>query len=176
MSKFSGRCDLFDWISGEKRTPSPQNPNILISDEMECFELFKKRTNGVIHQKQKVILDKNNVGFFLEDEKYGLDYEDGIYFYNREEFKTLKSLNTYGFYMDFEIKFDNLLDIIPYYPYIVVLGYNNPDDEKIYIDSESEINKMEKNFLACGQKAMSSFYRKTLQQHYIEVVNKYFKR
>jgi hypothetical protein len=57
MSKFSGKCDLYDHVMMEKTYPDPNNKNILVSDELECFEIFKKRTGGILCQSRKVKLD-----------------------------------------------------------------------------------------------------------------------
>ena len=56
MSKFSGKCDLYDHIMMEKTYPDSKNPNILISNELECFEIFKKRTGGKLYQHLKIEL------------------------------------------------------------------------------------------------------------------------
>lgn len=175
MSKYSGQYDLADAISMEKTYPSPQNPNILISDEMECFEIFKKRTGGVIYQSIPVELTKKNINFFLKTDKNLDKNTENEYTYYSRTFKTLKELNKFGYYIKKPIKFDTLLDIIPYYPYTIALSYCKPEGEYVVISRESRITASENESYYYGYEYSSaSYYREQLQKHYIEIVKKYY--
>lgn len=176
MSEFSGRCDLFDHISMEKMYPSSNNQNVLISDEMECFKIFKEKTKGVIYQYKTVSLSKKNIKFFLENDK-NLYFDGEKYHYFSREFKTLKSLNNYGYRFKKEIYFETLLDLIPYYPYVIAMGAFCEGNEYVVISEKSEIEMREESNLEYGIISDSlNYFRKELQNHYIEVVNKYFSK
>ena len=57
-----GKYDLYDHICMKKMYPSnPENPNgTLVSDIMECFDVFKEETGGVIHQWVKTEVNEFN--------------------------------------------------------------------------------------------------------------------
>ena len=56
MSRFSGKCDLFDHMCMEKHRTKDgsdkkedlEKASVLYSDPVECFEIFKKKTGGVL--------------------------------------------------------------------------------------------------------------------------------
>ena len=61
MSIFSGKNDLFDYISGlggwfgrDGKPVKLGEANCYYSDETLDFEEFKRQTGGVIHQRKKV--------------------------------------------------------------------------------------------------------------------------
>ena len=149
MSIWSGKCDLADHISmmkhrtkdGSDKKEDLDKARVLYSDDMECFEIFKKRTGGVIYQQVKLELTKFNIDKEIEInehlEKFVNENGKTIYKYYGQEFKTLKSLNKYGYYIKKEIHFQTLLDIIPYYPYIVTICCSNEGKETVVISSES---------------------------------------
>lgn len=193
MSRFSGKSDLADTIFMQKMYPidsnNPHSP--LISDEMECFNIFKEKTKGVIHQHFKLELNEMNIDKEIEIvnnprmlSKKEIPWEDGkehrtkkyVYIYWDKEYNSLKELNKKGYYSTKKIKFDTLLDIIPYYPYLV--SFMSSDDETMFvvISVESYVEHSYEEFRKFGSEpSMYDFYRKELQNHYIEVVNTYFK-
>ena len=191
MSCFSGKCDLYDHMMMEKMYPKKDNPNILESDEFECFEIFKKRTNGIIYQHKKVEVTELNQHFieskcnFLElilHEEIIPDArcKEGIrlkswytYKYANVEYKNLKELNKKGVYVSLPIKFDTILDLIPYYPYIISCCASSPEGETIYISKKSYIDEQIDSYLKTGRSLdFLNHYKKELQNHYIEIVKR----
>ncbi len=144
MSKFSGKCDLYDHISMLKTYPDPENSNRLISNFDECFEIFKKRTNGVIYKNVKVELTKYNVDKFIAIDKLLSKKvnEKGktIYVYWNKEYKTLKTLNKKGYTATMPIYFNSLYDIAEYLPCTIATGGISKESEYIVIGS-SEVEK-----------------------------------
>lgn len=58
MSRLSGVCDLYDYILSEKMY---DHEGYFTSDLLECFEIFRQKTEGVIYQHYQVKhIDKNN--------------------------------------------------------------------------------------------------------------------
>lgn len=203
MSRFSGKCDLYDHIAGQggwyDENGNPVkigDPNVrcLYSDEMQDFLAFKKATGGVIHQHKVMkvdpwnyeevtkltngnfqaiphvekIPDKRAKGGFREKTTY-------TYKYWNKEYKTLKELNKHKVYITIDIKFDTLLDLIPYYPYIVCMSYSDSDKQIVYISQESYVDEERDGHLENGY--YSDFwqhYKKELQDHYREIVLTYF--
>lgn len=193
MSQFSGKHDLADTIFMQKMYPiDPSNPNSpLTSDEMECFNIFKKMTKGAIHQHIKLELSEMNIDKEIElvnnprllskkEISWGDDKEHRtkkyIYIYWDKEYNSLRELNKKGYHSTKKIKFETLLDIIPYYPYIV--SFMSADDKSTFVvvSSESHVESEYLKFRGFGSEPlMAEHYRKELQNHYIEVVNQYFK-
>ena len=68
MSRFTGKCDLYDHIMMEK--VYPMNPSSkyspLTSDELECFRIFKERTQGKLYQHFKLKLTPWNIDKEIE--------------------------------------------------------------------------------------------------------------
>ena len=193
MSQFSGKSDLADTIFMQKMYPIyPNNPNsALTSDEMECFNIFKEKTGGKIHQHFKLELTPQNVQHEIEQvnnpnlfalKRIYEPHPNGgftdreIYVYWGKEFKSLKELNKKGYYATRTIYFDTLLDIIPYYPYIVSFMSGGEDGKLfIVISGQSYVDHQEEEARKYGyNNEMTKYYRTKLQEHYIEVVNKYF--
>lgn len=197
MSRFSGKCDLRNHISGYggwfDRDGNPvkfgqEGVSCYYSDEMLDFLAFKKATNGVIHQHKKIKLTQWN----HEDVKKlcpQFDYVEHIrvvpdkrqksgqreekyltYKYWEKEY-TLKELNKKGIWITIDIKFNTLLDLIPYYPYIVTVSGGGI----VYISEQSFVDEERDNHLEHGW--YSDFwqhYKKQLQDHYREIVLTYF--
>lgn len=195
MSKFCGKCDLYDHMMMEKTFPDSKNPNILISDELECFEIFKKRTGGILYQSRKVELTDWNIDYWikyfnnsqkLSKEAYTLIKDDKRfksgkkeiikynYIYFGRKYNSLKELNQFGFYGEFQIKFNDLLDLVPYYPYIITTMFSDQNSEKIFISKKSYVdiyadevsNYSEPNF------KIIDYYKRKLQEHYLELMEK----
>ena len=197
MSMFSGKCDLFDHIAGcggwYDKDGNPvkfgqEGINCYYSDEMRDFLAFKKQTNGLLHQHKKITLTAYNhqeikklcPNFdYIEHtkevqdkrctsgsrtEKY-LTYK----YYNKEY--TLQELNKKGIYITIDIKFDTLLDLIPYYPYIVTMSHGST----VYISDESYVDEELNSNLKYGYYSdFWQYYKQQLQDHYREIVLRYF--
>lgn len=196
MSRFSGKCDLYDHVMMEKTYPDPNNKNILISDELECFEIFKKRTGGILYQSQKVKLDEWNIDYWinyynnperLSKEAHTIIKEDKrcregkketttyTYTYFGKTYSSLKELNSNGFYGTIEIKFNTLLDLLPYYPYIITMMACDQEHETIYISNSSYVDMYVKDVVNYSEPnfRMIEIFREELKKHYIKVISKY---
>ena len=68
MSRWVGKSDLFDTImmqhfrceNGSDKKEDLDKARVYYSDELECFNEFKKKTGGVIYQHQQVIITEQN--------------------------------------------------------------------------------------------------------------------
>ena len=145
MSIYSGKCDLCDHIAGmggwydKNGNPVKMgDPNVeaYYSDEMQDFLAFKKETGGVLHQHKKMTVTKWNHDEakkwcpeleIIEHKKTVVDnrQKSGLrtetyytYKYFNKEY-TLKELNKKGVWITIDIHFNTLLDLIPYYPYLI---------------------------------------------------------
>jgi hypothetical protein len=194
MSQFSGKNDLADTIFMQKMYPMyPNNENSpLISNEMECFNIFKEKTGGVIHQHFKLELSESNIDFEIKNinnpkilSKREVPHEDDknhtkpkyVYIYWGKEYNSIKEINKKGYHATKSIRFNTLLDIIPYYPHIVSF-MSGGEDGKLFvvISGQSYVDHQEEEARKYGYKnEMTVYYRNRLQEHYVEVVNKYFK-
>jgi len=201
MSRYSGKCDLYDHIAGcggwFDRNGKPVkfgDPDVhcYYSDEWLDFLAFKKLTGGVLHQHKKIKLTPWN---HEEVKKLcpEFDYQEHIrvipdkrvksgqreekyltYTYWNKEY-TLKELNKRGIYITIDIKFDTLLDLIPYYPYIVSMSCSNNGKQTVYIAQESFVDEERDGHLEHGYYSdFWQYYKKQLQKHYQEVVLEYF--
>ena len=200
MSLFSGKCDLYDTImmqhlrckNGSDKKEDLDKARVYYSDELECFNEFKKKTGGVIYQHQEIKVTEQNQSLIekkcsnfkviehireVEDKRYKDNKKKETtytYEYYGKEY-SLKELNKKGVYITKEIHFNTILDIIPYYPYIVTTMCSNNDKLKIFISQESFVDNEERKLLNAGyESTMYEYYKKELQKHYIDVVQKYY--
>lgn len=182
MSKFSGKCDLCDHIMMMKSHPKADNHNVLVSDEMECFELFKQATGGVIYKEIQIEVNEYNQKFISDlcdyftfepipkiSERHKQRYS---YKYFGQEM-TLKQLNKEGVHVAVPIHFETLLDIIPYYPHIVICAFCQDGKQQITISGKSFVDTQIEDALKFGRFPYVD-YKKELQKHYIDVVTRYF--
>lgn len=201
MSVYSGKCDLFDHISGKggwfdkDGNPvkfSDPNVHVLYSDEWLDFLAFKKSTSGVMYQHRKITLtpwnheevkklckefDYQEHTRTVPDKRAKNGQREEKYltytYYNKEY--TLKELNNKGIWITIDIHFDTLLDLIPYYPYLVSVCYHSDGKEIIYISQQSFVDEELDDHLEHGW--YSDFwqhYKKKLQDHYQEVVLEHY--
>lgn len=191
MSMFSGKCDLYDHIMLEK---TYDMGGYCASDELECFEIFKGRTGGVIYQNRAITVSEDNLDY-VKNHCYGFEYsciniqkEDKRYksgfkntkqytfSYRGKEFSSLADLNKEHIVVQFEIKFDTLLDIVPYYPYLVSSCVRDQDHEVVIITQQSYVDRRVDEQLAFGSipTTMAAYYKKQLQDHYLAVCKNYF--
>ena len=201
MSRFSSKFDLFDTMSGTggwfDKNGNPvkmgqEGVNVYYSDPMKDFEAFKKETNGVIYQHIKVKVDEWNQEYVKEHCR-GFDFtkhteiredkrcKDGkkeyyyyTYTYYGKEYKNLKELNKHGVYITKNIYFDTILELIPYFPYIVTaMGYSE-GKAHVVVSDRSYADKCfrEHNWESVEQ----SFYhdRKELAEFTRDIILEYF--
>lgn len=206
MSIFSGKCDLYDHIcgcggwydsDGNLINDGDGSSKVYFHDEYRDFLVFKKRTGGVIHQHKKVEVTEFNQQFVkdhcehfdfikhvnqVQDKRTTSGYREEItytYTYWYDEYKNLKELNKCGVYITLDIHFDTLLDLIPYYPYLVGFSTSKKNEdgttsEYVVISKDSIIITERNTLLRAGSISMWEFYAKALQDHYREIVLRYF--
>lgn len=200
MSRLSGKCDLYDHLSmmkhrtkeGSDDPKDLKEAKVLYSDIMECFEIFKARTGGVIYQHHKIDkVDQFNrdlvakyCGCFKilrHEEEYETKqgkkktHEVVEYEYYGKKYSE-KEINKKGVWIEIPIKFDNLLELMPYLSYIVAVACCNDGVEHIVISKESYPDEQFDSFLQHGfEDAVEYYYdhRKALAELYKEVVNDY---
>ena len=189
MSSYSGKCDLFDHIMMQKMY---DRGSVRVSDELECFNIFKEKTGGILYQHQEVEVTEYNQDYVAQQckefkiiphttvvsdkrlkagEKEVTTY---TYKYYSKEYKNLAELNKHGVYIATEIHFDTLLDLIPYYPYIITFSAWVDGRAVVYISSESYVAEECRRAIQYGHTGMGAHYQKRLQEHYLEVCEKYF--
>lgn len=195
MSKFSGRADLYDLMCGQggwytkDGTPIKLNEDTgpYYSDEYLDFLEFKRKTKGTLYQRHKVTVTEYNQEFVKEHcqafnyirhervvaDKRCKDDKRTEYFYEYHYYDkkyTLKELNKHGVYVTIDIHFDTILDLIPYYPYIVSSCYSDDEKEKVFISKESSVISEQDEFYERGHFSDSwQWYTKELQEHYFEI-------
>jgi len=201
MSKFSGKCDLYDHMMMEKHRTADgsddpeeiKKAHVLYSDELECFEIFKQKTGGVIHQHQLITVTEQNQMMVAEkcDHFEVIEYFDTVpdkrkkggyrnivtytYRYWGRDYDTLKELNKHGVYITIDIHFDTILDLIPYYPYVIAMSYSSEDSEYVVISKKNFVLQERDEMYDHGYDSkMWEGYNKKLQDHYREVVLRYY--
>lgn len=201
MSVFSGKYDIFDHICGcagwYDRNGNPvkfgEGRGAYYSDEYRDFLEFKKRTGGVMYQHQKVKVtewNQDEVAKKLPGKFEVIEHEHLIsdkrckeghktkvtytYKYWGKEYLTLKDLNKHGVWVTIDIRFDTILDLIPYYPYIVSACCSNDGKETVFISKESfVISKRDEHFENGYFSDSWQSYTKKLQEHYLDVCRDY---
>lgn len=200
MSRFSGKCDLCDHMmmykyrtkEGSDRPEDLEKAGVYYSDEMECFQEFMKRTGGVLHQHKcltvtefnRSLIEKLNPNFKalkhtrqVTDKRTKSGVREEVFYtyeYYGKEY-TLKEINKKKVYITVDIKIKTLLDLIPYYPHIVSMSCCSDGKETIYISDRSYAEEEYEKHLQWGYESeMICHYRKELQDHYKEVVLRYF--
>lgn len=191
MSRLSGRCDLFDMISGTggwfDKDGNPvkmgqEGVNAYYSDPMKDFEAFKKETNGVIYQHIKVKVDLWNQDY-VKEHCQGFDFtkrseikedkrfKDGkkksdhyTYTYYGKEYKNLKELNKHGVYITKSIYFDTILELIPYFPYIVKVMTHSNGNTYVVISDRSYADTCFREHQWEGTEELFHHYRKELAE------------
>ena len=201
MSFASGKCDLFDTMSGMggwfDKNGNPvkmgqEGVGVYYSDSMRDFEAFKKETNGVIYQHIKVKVDEWNQEY-VKEHCPGFDFTKHIeiredkrckegkkeyyyytYTYYGKEYKNLKELNQHGVYITKSIYFDNILELIPYFPYIVTaMGYSE-GKAHVVVSDRSYADKCFREHNWEGVEQSFYHYRKELAQFTRDIILEYF--
>lgn len=184
MSYLSGKCDLLDYIAHG-------------NDLLECFEEFKKKTNGVIYQHHCFksvsklnhnLIAKLNPNFVIvehtskvEDKRTKNGFKTNTYYtykYFDKEY-TSKEISKKGVYAEVPIKFNTILDLLPYLPYIVSASYCNENCYHIIISNDSYVETHFKEGLDCGVnfdviQEVHYMYRKDLSKMYINIIKNYY--
>lgn len=204
MSKFSGKCDLYDHIAGlggwydkdGNQVKFGQNGvNCYYSDEFQDFEAFKKATGGVIYQTHHInkvtkynqyFIEEHNINFRvikhhkqIADKRKKSGFREKIsytYSFFDKEY-TAQELNKQGgVYITTEIHFDEITDIIKYYPYTITMSYGDKNGKSIvYISRESFVDREHKESMQYGYLSeMKKVYDKELADHYKEVICRYY--
>ena len=200
MSIYSGKCDLCDFVMGTAgwydKDGNPvkmgEGTGAYYSDEYRDFLEFKKRTGGVLHQHKVLTITPWNHNEAMKlcpeleviehkktvpDKRQKSGQREEVYYtykYWGKEY-TLKELNKRKVYVTIDIHFDTLLDLIPYYPYLVSMACSNDGKQTIYISSQSFVDEEVDDHLEHGW--YSDFwqhYKKKLQEHYQEIVLRYY--
>lgn len=200
MSIYSGKCDLCDHIMGTAgwydKDGNPvkmgEGSGAYYSDEYRDFLEFKKRTGGVLHQHKVLTVTPWNHDEAMKlcpeleviehkrtvpDKRQKSGQREEVYYtykYWGKEY-TLKELNKRKVYVTIDIHFDTLLDLIPYYPYIVSMACSNDGKQTVYISNQSFVDEEVDDHLEHGW--YSDFwqhYKKKLQEHYQEIVLRYY--
>lgn len=197
MSCMSGACDLYDHIMMERQYPlyPGDDHSPLVSDEMECFKIFKQKTGGVMYQHKLLkltpwnidaeikkqnnpkILSKVEHKETIKDERSKKGSREKVsytYMYYGKEYLSLKALNKKRYYTTVEIRFEELIDIIPYYPYAIAACFSSEGRKHIILANISEVEEDEARALEGGFKSRAYHYRHALQEHYLEVVKRYY--
>ena len=202
MSIHSGVCDLCDHISGMggwyDRAGNPvkfgtEGVNVYYSDEYQDFLTFKRKTNGTLYQHLRVEVTEHNQDFIAEhcdyfkvikhtkktpDKRTKSGEKESTYYtymYYDKEYNSLKEINKKHVCIVKEIHFNSLLELLPYYPYIVKAAACNGDTHKVWISSRSYVDEEEDQALKHGWKhSMIDHYRQQLAEHYQEVVLRYY--
>ena len=204
MGRFSGRCDLCDHIAGlggwfDKDGNSVElgRASRYYSDEMLDFIEFTRQTGGVIHQHKKVTVSewnqedvKNHCPGFnftkhtrkIPDNRYKDKFREETYYtytYYGKEYTSLKELNKKNVYITIDIHFNTLLDLIPYYPYIVSACSHNSDSSPescVFISEKPYPIEQRDERLKTGGLIDYSFqrYQRDLNEHFRDVVLEYY--
>lgn len=202
MSRFSGRCDLYDSIcmshprtkEGKDDKESLRASPVWYSDELECFEEFKRKTGGVMYQHKKVKVTQSNQDLVakmcpglkivehknvVKDRRYKSGEREVVtytYEYYGTEYPTLDALNKHHVYVRTEIHFETLLDVIPYYGYVVASACYSDGHATIYLADKSEPDAEYEEGIDYGfdWTEIRSHYKSELQKHYVEVVALYY--
>lgn len=192
-----GKYDLYDHLCMEKTYPSdPRNPHSPhTSDIMECFEIFKEKTGGVIYQRVSVevnLLNQDAVEqmcpefkvlphtVLSEDKRYKEGKKEKVYYtyqFHGEEYPTLEDVNEENVYIIRKIRFDNIIELIPYFPYIIASSCQSGDKETIYIAKKSYIEERYERSIQAGTQHTDEFdhmYRKRLADVTKDIILNYF--
>ena len=195
MSKFSGKTDVFDLLmsmhyrckNGSDKKEDLEKANALYNDEYECFLEFKEKTNGILYQKKKIKVTKDNVRLVAQKSNGHLEIVElplqdkqrkhrYIYRHNGIDYPNLKELNKVDIYITLEIHFDTLLDLIPYYPYLTTAIYSDNKSMMVIISDKPYPLELRDAMLNSGinRTSMYEAYTKELQDHYKFVVQNWY--
>lgn len=202
MSRYSGKCDLADLVFGQggyfdrdgnQVEFGQEGVGAYYSDEWLDFLAFKKKTGGVLYQHKNVKVNSYNkedlkkycpdfdfkeVKHTVIDKRSKSGYRDVIsyiYTYYGKEY-TEQELNTKGgIYIKVAIKFDTLLDLLKYYPYLTSAVIADADKLTVFISDASFVDQEFDGLIKRGCVTTTrDFYNQELSKHYAEVALKYY--
>lgn len=169
MSRLTGKCDLYDHIFmiGCRGTTDDMT-------DKEKFEIFKKRTGGVIYTKFPLELNKNNIQYEIQltnnPDILSIN-EDGSIKYFYENFKNLKQLNKRKYYATKKIHFDTILDIFPYLTHIISMMTSDENSETVYITYQDYNTIREEEARLVGSSYNPrEFHKKFINEELIKIV------
>lgn len=168
MSKFSGKCDFYDQI-------------FMFSDhenEIDAFNEFKDKTGGVIHiQTPLIFRNKKEVLKEIErlnnPDKLKYDKDKKVFVYYGREFKSAAALNKVGYVYLRDVKFEDPIDLIQYYPYLISMSYCSNDSQYIVLSSESYPMMEYKENKYYTSRSLK-WYNDELKAEFIRVVKTYY--
>lgn len=186
MSKFSGRADLYDYVYSTVQT---------WDDYFQAFDDFKKKTKGKIYQYRKILVTEDNRDYIKS--KVNLSYSNytknitdnnGVkkeiletsYLYQDIIYPNIKALNKHGVYIPFELPFDTVFDLIPYYPYTISSATSNENSAYIVVADKSSPEDILDERLMSGSVWNGSLdfyhrYNHALTEHFKDVVPEWIK-
>lgn len=191
MSCLSGKSDLYDTVCLCDPTPD-EGEGCVGYDLYRGFDEFYRKTGGFIHQKIKIEVDDYDIQSeiargvkTLERWVKTVERDDkrtksgkrmvGIphYKYYGKEC-SLSDINHMGYYITRDIQFDNLIELLPFLPYIVGVLASDPDGMYVEIGEESYSEHYAKKLVCFGNNSLlDHYYRKELADLYKEVCKHY---
>ena len=185
MSRFTGRCDLYDHIYMIGQNGKTKE---------ECFEEFKAATGGKMTQIIKIKLTPWNVekeaakNGFLKINTITKEVPDKrtkagtrtvvshTYEYLGKTYNSLEDLNKkQQYYGRKVIEFNDMLDLIPYYGYCIasVACSKDPISQTVCLAAESEIDERERSWMEGGfdTQDMLNDFRDQIRQEYIDIIS-----
>lgn len=202
MSSLSGRCDLLDHINGlggwYTREGKPvkfgdKDVGAYYSDIYQDFLVFKKKTNGVMHQHKRIkevnrwnqdFVEKNCPAFKIIEKdhvipdkrtKTGERIETEYFYEYYGKLYTDKELKKRGgVYITVDIHFNNLLELAPYFPYIVTCAACDKEKEHIVISNEPWPEEEYNRGLQNGFEHSRNYYVHKLAEYTRELTLRYF--
>ena len=196
----SGKCDVLDTLcmmkhrtkEGSDRPEDLEKARVLYSDIQECFDIWKQRSGGILYQHKKIKeVNQWNQDFIKEhcnafeiikheekipDTRKKSGYREKVtytYKYWGKEY-TAKELNKKGVYITTEIHINNLVEMIPYFPYIVTMHSHSDGKDIMYISDQSYVEEEYDTSLQYGHENMRDYYHKHLAELTREIVLNYF--
>ena len=117
----------------------------------------------------------------LKDKRYKEGKKEKTFYtysFRGKEYTTLDKLNKEHIYILRKIYFDNIVELIPYFPYIIACSSHSKDEEHIIISRKSYIEQIYDSNLEFGSTHPDDFnhiYRKRLADITKEIILKEFK-
>ena len=178
MSRFSGKCDLYDSMM------------MSCDDELKAFEKFKKETGGVIYQMHNIReVDESNQDFIAKycdgfkvlkherqdpDKRFKSGYKDltsYTYEYYGKEYTAKELKKKGGVYVRLPIHFDTILELVKYYPYVISMAAHSEGHSVIVVGDRPFPEREAESLLKRGHYSRSvDYYGKELAKHYRDVV------
>ena len=184
MSQFSGKADLADFIS------------MMGDDDLSAFYAFKKATGGVIYQHRNIKeVNVYNQDFVKEHcERFDIVKHENktadvkgngfkttvsyTYIYWGKEYTAKELKKRGGVYLEMPIKFEGILDLIKYYPYIVSVSCWDGEKKKshIVISNQSYVDEQYEEMLQFGHLSMKDYYDRELAEYYHKMAKRIDRR